>query len=948
MAVNLNPGADATIAAAAGRAGAALAPADYGRAFRGYSDQYADAMETIRTARTTMIATVGLKVADIKKRWNTIQDNVGDEVSDTIFTDMKGLANERKDMALGFSGSYDGNGNWVRGEKFKKLDDVSRSQAKAKWRKKKKARFRTLRDIEGGRLLLGNAFSGKDIDKNALTASQLAQVEGIINGGEPITQGPAKGVRANIQLDEKGEYYEYRFYGPDGQEVSGFNEDGSPIYVGKNVATPASADEILEGSGAYSGRSLRRGSGSKIDLLRDISRTGATVEEGASTRDYKEDKIKRSLLDPLDRGTLWYLSENGNKVDMRLTQLMLDRMGYKGADGESLVVTGELDTNTAHAFEQFKKDQSAQQEVASNLWSDIYATGEGGVPSSPDRLSLSPSDIPGLFTTKDLKAQEDTNAIGLNSGLNQGLTTDLPFDEGQVRQDLDNVIDNSDNPDNTLRHLMHADVLGMDESFADHLTKPNEFTDEMFAEIERLAGLGLIQDTGGEPDEDGNPKYTAEDFKPSDVSNFKALRNAMLDTNNAQSREIFTNFLTNGVRDKFDQGRSTREAERARQSASNTSTTGSGGDRTYMTSQLPNGSARYVTWNQMGEQVDMFKDAEKRNDGQEFSGVDGEQYRFTEGQWEMLVYSEDGNEASFTPADRNVVLNNLHISDRAEWLKSVGEAPVIEGEATAQPPQGNTMPESFVAAVSSDENDVIAWFENNKDYPNVKAEEALGFDNVKITIGDKSKVFRVDPMFDSNKERAAEIWGWIQENNVDTSGQQGGFATKFNTPEMQEETSPANQDAAATPQDTAVAPVDTNVTSWRSNKDINAGSVDQFNIKGSVGTGKANIFKNNKPIEVKVAGGMATVTGVRAVGNSLIVDVDAPFGQGGEKTMGSFGKVDGKYVFKGNKEVYGELKGQDKKDFDAFVLAVETDPRFGDEILKSVSGTTDFNPKDYK
>ena len=137
-------------------------------------------------------------------------------------------------------------------------------------------------------------------------------------------------------------------------------------------------------------------------------------------------------------------------------------------------------------------------------------------------------------------------------------------------------------------------------------------------------------------------------------------------------------------------------------------------------------------------------------------------------------------------------------------------------------------------------------------------------------------------------------------------------------------------------------------TTWRSNENINAASVDQFNIKGSSGEGTANIFKNNKAINVKVAGGMATVKGVRADGDKLVVDVEAPFNMGGEKTMGEFSKSGNSFKFNPNKEIYSQLKGEDKKDFDAFVLAIETDPAFAMEIMKSVEGQTDFNPADYK
>ena len=170
-------------------------------------------------------------------------------------------------------------------------------------------------------------------------------------------------------------------------------------------------------------------------------------------------------------------------------------------------------------------------------------------------------------------------------------------------------------------------------------------------------------------------------------------------------------------------------------------------------------------------------------------------------------------------------------------------------------------------------------------------------------------------------------------------------------------TTPQTTTPPATTPPTTVPP--TTATTWRTNKNIEAKRVDKFNVMGSVGNNKANIFKkdkdgNAKPITVKVGPGkIATVTGVRAVGEKLIVDVEAPFGQGGAKTMGQFlkagrGSNRGQFQFYPNAEIYDQLKGEDKKDFDAFVLAIETDPAFQLEVMKSVQGDKDFNPADYK
>ena len=139
---------------------------------------------------------------------------------------------------------------------------------------------------------------------------------------------------------------------------------------------------------------------------------------------------------------------------------------------------------------------------------------------------------------------------------------------------------------------------------------------------------------------------------------------------------------------------------------------------------------------------------------------------------------------------------------------------------------------------------------------------------------------------------------------------------------------------------------------FRNNPNIDTERVDKFSVMGSRGTNEANIFKNGEVITANVGpGGMATVTGVRAEGNNLIVDIDAPAwtGQGGPRTMGTFVYADftDTYKFEPNKEVYDQLEGEDKLDFDAFIAAVEGDAEFARQILAAVTGTTDFITSEY-
>ena len=66
MAINLNPGADANITAAAARAGMALAPEDLGETYRSFSTKYAEAQKQVGENLSAAGAYVGVGIKRIK------------------------------------------------------------------------------------------------------------------------------------------------------------------------------------------------------------------------------------------------------------------------------------------------------------------------------------------------------------------------------------------------------------------------------------------------------------------------------------------------------------------------------------------------------------------------------------------------------------------------------------------------------------------------------------------------------------------------------------------------------------------------------------------------------------------------------------------------------------------------------------------------------------------
>ena len=128
-------------------------------------------------------------------------------------------------------------------------------------------------------------------------------------------------------------------------------------------------------------------------------------------------------------------------------------------------------------------------------------------------------------------------------------------------------------------------------------------------------------------------------------------------------------------------------------------------------------------------------------------------------------------------------------------------------------------------------------------------------------------------------------------------------------------------------------------------RNVDRSSLNRMTIQGSAGSNKANILRDGKPITSKKSG--ITVTGVRAEGNDVVVDAKF-LGMSQTGDLGRFKQSGSSFKFVPGKD-YKKLgqSPKDKKDFDNFVRAVESDPAFAAEVLASVRGNKDFLPKNY-
>ncbi|HAI20115.1 MAG TPA: hypothetical protein DCM10_20155, partial [Xanthomarina gelatinilytica] len=352
------------------------------------------------------------------------------------------------------------------------------------------------------------------------------------------------------------------------------------------------------------------------------------------------------------------LQDMGYNIDYKPYNSLVPVTGDDAADGE----WGDATTN---AFNLLKADeQNARDEKAGSLWSDISAMGE-----EREQITVNPLNIKNLVTTKDLDSQLAVEKAGSEFGITAGLNSDLPFDEGGLRQTLLMTMNNSADPRNTTKDLMYTGLLGTD-SFANHLSKPNEWTMGMMEAIKNIDGITDIN---------GDNEITDADFDPSrgDVTqNMKILRDEMLNPDNPMSKNLLIDFYTGEIKKKFDVGRAERDAKanQGKGKGDQKNELGLKSDRTYFQTNFTDESGKttsmYVTGEDIFNHSQTFADIEAAGIGA-WTAYNGATYRLDGDQWYKTMRDNKGELLDETKVSRNTVLNDLR------WISMPGVMNVI-------------------------------------------------------------------------------------------------------------------------------------------------------------------------------------------------------------------------------------------------------------------------------
>ena len=228
MAINLNPGADATLVAQSYRMGMAGVPKDLSKTFEAVATSYGDAMTKVGAAAKEVAGVVGKVAAIAVKDALRIQDS----------------------YAAGTNLTQEGVEGFVTQEIFDVKSDLDaarkltpfsteRRAAKMKAKKRQNDLFAQIKNLEDGVGFNVKTFADGLYDKDATGIEDLTQAHAISLRGEPIKDGDFKGYYSKLGKNENGDLA-WVFTSPEGSAVSQVLPSGEVILADGVEAMPLS------------------------------------------------------------------------------------------------------------------------------------------------------------------------------------------------------------------------------------------------------------------------------------------------------------------------------------------------------------------------------------------------------------------------------------------------------------------------------------------------------------------------------------------------------------------------------------------------------------------------------------------------------------------------------------------------------------------------------------
>jgi len=220
MAINLNPGADATLVTAATRAAMANVPKDLSQMFQAQTENYRKTMESVGKSYSEMIGTVAAVAAPFAKEAIQRQKmtNFGhSDIAASLDADMSdaftSIRDRKKAVYL-----------LPKGERAIERKKIQRDQEKL---------FAEVQDMQGFILNTGDRIAAGDFDQKSTSLQSQIFAQGIANAGKPLsTESDFKGFKS-VSIEQDGARG-WQHQDAEGNLISSIDQYGSVILADKD------------------------------------------------------------------------------------------------------------------------------------------------------------------------------------------------------------------------------------------------------------------------------------------------------------------------------------------------------------------------------------------------------------------------------------------------------------------------------------------------------------------------------------------------------------------------------------------------------------------------------------------------------------------------------------------------------------------------------------------
>jgi len=485
MAVNLTGKADATIATAAARAGAALAGPDYSKSFQGIATGYSQAMGKMGAGLQSLAFVGTVATSNLVKNIQTAKEKYGSQDFSAVKGHFKGLIKEGFDVI------------------FSKKED--RDLEKEEFKSKFQNSFGSLKGMINGtffaeKLVEEGEYNRAYLEENPAEAAKFDILRSTKENPVKAEGLPYDGCYSELEMVDGN--WKRMYYGPNGEKITSFDEDGTPKFKGTEQVGSDQEERVVKNPREKLKGKIVPGSETPPGENEGAMYTGGIGSE-----------------------------EEYMKVDNLLGKYTTKTYGDiessdKGSIDKALKIMG-YETN-AEGFAKFQED-----DMFSSSFNRPNLVGEAEVVAEAEHFGLDETGVGGLIVRKNPDVQvaiQEAQLAAMQDGADG-----LEFKPNEYKNVLKEVINTRDK----FVDMTYTPIGNQEYSYAQLLAQPNEMTKEMFNQVVSVAdGLSGI-------DRGADNVLNMQDFDgPEDAANLAILRKGMLNYNNPQAREIFYDFLT--------------------------------------------------------------------------------------------------------------------------------------------------------------------------------------------------------------------------------------------------------------------------------------------------------------------------------------------------------------------------------------------------------------------